>query len=155
MSKFGPRQHRCELQNGTFKHLATIDIARRIESTSDDRKSLIHDKLNAIPNRIDDTDYLGRGKIPQSMQYSLAKIHGLITYWELEEATTIIEFAIWKCNIHIAFIQIIALQAFPFFTKNDNAGNETRQRIRRHCGREMQVIMTGVLQFFDYNTGDE
>lgn len=71
-----------------------------------------------------------RGRIPQSTQDILAKIHGLIKYWELKEATTIIELAIWKSNI-----------------KKKNEGIETtRQKlIRTHRGRETRAIMSDVL----------
>ena len=122
----------------TFKDFATADITRRIEPMSGDRKTVISNKLDAIPNQIANPDYHGCGKIPQPTQDSLAKIHGLITYWELKEATTIIELAVWRCNM-----------------KNENANDESRQLIRTHCGRKIQAIMSGVLQFFDFNIDEE
>ena len=126
----------------TFMGFATTDITRRIESISDDRKTVISNKLNAIPNQIiDNPDYLGRGRIPQSMQGSLAEIHGLITYWKLKEATTIIELAIWKWKLN-----------------DETPGHEdvgSRGQVRMQCGREMQAIMSGVLQFFEYKVDEE
>ena len=103
---------------------------------SDDRKTVILNKLNAIPNQIDVPAPLGRRNTPQPMHDNLAKIHGLITRWELKEATSIIELAI--CNVEICDRDI-----------------GSRVQVRMQCGREMQGIMSGVLQFFDYNTDEE
>ena len=38
--------------------------------------------------------------VPRETKQKLSKIHGLITYWELREATTLLELAIWKSNIN-------------------------------------------------------
>ena len=67
-------------------------------------------------------------------------IHGLITYWELKEPATILELAIWKWKLS---------NGAGFY--DDGA----RQQVREQCGRDMQVIMRGVLQLFDYNANGD
>ena len=105
---------------------------------SDERKTIIDTKLHDIPNQIITDPASGKGRVPQSMQASLAKVHGLITYWELKEPLTVLELAIWKYNLIIR-----------------TGGNvENRQQVRLQCGRDMQVIISGVLQFFEYNTDE-
>ena len=115
----------------TFKRFAWADLSRRIGSLTYQRKAMIETKLNAIPNLI-----VVDGRVPQLMHDSLTKVHGLITYWELKESTTILELAVWNLSL------------------DGEIGVETRQNIRKQCGRDMQIIMSGVLQFFDYNTGE-
>ena len=63
---------------------------------------------------------------------------GLITYWELREATTLLELAVWKSNL------------------NDDTEQtaEMRQRRRQECGTDIHIIMNCVLEFFDYNNED-
>ena len=111
------------------------------------RKAIIEAKLNTILVAADsdtsdddysDSEHAGStvGRISQSMQDGLTKIHGSITYWEVKEFMTILELAIWKLNLHC---------------ENDV---KSRQQTRQHCGRDMQVIICGVLQFFDYDTNE-
>ena len=117
---------------GMFREFARADLFRRMGTMNNHRKATIGNKVDNIPNQIICS---GRGHISQEMKDNLAKIHGLITFWELKEPLTILELAIWKLSLIGA--------------ENDV---ECRQHQRKQCGRDMQVIMSGVLQFFEYNT---
>ena len=50
--------------------------------------------MNIIPGQID-----AGGYVIQEMKDNLAKINGLITFWELKESSTILELVIWKLNL--------------------------------------------------------
>ena len=68
---------------------------------------------------------------------NLERVRGLIAYYELVEATTILELAIWKANMGAR--------------ENDQQDDEARQACRQNCGADMNVIVKLVLQYFKYN----
>jgi len=120
----------------TFQRLAKTNIARRLKSRSPDQKTIALDSLREVPDHIAPAPGLSPfvGLITQLMKRRLAQIHGLITYWELKDATSVLELAIWKTNL------------------DDTAQTtELRQHRRQESGADMQIIMSHVLQFFDYN----
>ena len=114
----------------TLGYYVRIDFVRRMDGMSNHHKAIIVNKVNDIPDQIG-----GRGHVSQQMKDKLAEIHGLVTFWELKESLIILELAIWKLNLIGAETDV-----------------ERRQHLRKECGRYMQVIMSGVLQFFEYNT---
>ena len=76
-----------------------------------------------------------KGRISQTRKDNLAEVNGLIPFWELKEPLTILGLAISRLNL--IYVE---------------ADVESRQQIRKQCGRDKQVITSGALQFFEYNT---
>ena len=69
----------------------------------------------------------------QTEEEKIQCIREWFAYYHLLDVTTMLELAIWRCNVDAANAQ------------DANA----RQASRRNCGSEMNVIIPGVLQFFD------
>ena len=85
-----------------------------------------------MKNTID--EILDRGD--STKEKKLDQIRGLFTYYDLiDDAMTLLELAIWKANID----------------ETNDQGSDARQSCRRNCGADMNIIMKGVLQFFNYS----
>jgi len=94
-------------------------------------KSLSLNDLNGLEERIDEVlNWPGLTR-----EEKLDQIRGFFTYYELIEATTVLELAIWKANID----------------ENNERDSKARQRCRRKCGASMNIIMKEVLKFFIYS----
>lgn len=120
----------------TFQRIAKAHLSRRMKPQSTERNTLILNKFSEISG----VDFSGTwstmtyGLVPREAKQRLARIHGLITYWELKESLPLLELAVWKSNL------------------NDmEQTSEMRQRRRRECGTDIHIIMNCVLEFFDYN----
>ena len=61
----------------------------------------------------------------------VALIREWFAYYERLDVTTMLELAIWRCNNSIM------------------QGAEARQAIRRSCGSDMNVIISGVLEYLE------
>ena len=72
---------------------------------------------------------MGGGENWERCRESLDRICRLITYYELKEATTIIELALWKAEI-------------------EEEGHQGREECRVLCGADINIVMKGVLPFF-------
>mmetsp|Transcript_6322 Transcript_6322/g.11267 ORF Transcript_6322/g.11267 Transcript_6322/m.11267 type:complete len:552 (-) Transcript_6322:211-1866(-) len=126
----------CRMTFNTFQHfskdIASCCIYRMNSDHQADRKKFILKMLRAIPDEIVDyPDGSSHGRIPQQMQ---DKSKHWITYWDRMDATTNLELAIWKINL----------------INGMDEDRESRLRIREGCGRDMKVIIDGVMEFLGY-----
>ena len=102
-----------------------IIITKRLKSMLPNGQIKMKNTINEILDRGDSTK-----------EKKLDQIRGLFTYYDLiDDAMTLLELAIWKANID----------------ETNNQDSDARQSCRRNCGAEMNIIMKGVLQFFNYS----
>ncbi|KAL7544087.1 hypothetical protein ACHAXR_013518 [Thalassiosira sp. AJA248-18] len=81
---------------------------------------------------------------------SLGRIIGLIAYYELKEATTTFELALWKDNIDNSLVGKPVKRAKIDENKAANIDN------RKECLMEVPgPVKNAVLQYFSYNTEDD
>mmetsp|Transcript_24917 Transcript_24917/g.53089 ORF Transcript_24917/g.53089 Transcript_24917/m.53089 type:complete len:524 (-) Transcript_24917:118-1689(-) len=94
-------------------------------------KSMTSIVLTELENRIN--GILHRPE--RTREENLDQIRRLFTYYDLVVATTILELAIWKAKI----------------VENSDKDKGDRQNCRRNCGADMNIIVKGVLKFFNYS----
>ena len=167
MSKFRAWQHHFHWQDVVFYIRARCNdwyrqaywVSEWWSQVIDTRQTQCNSQTNCDP------DILGRGRIPQSTQDILAKIHGLTRTgnWRRPQLLSSL-LATWKCNIKKKNEGIETTRKLIRTHRGRKTRaimsdvlelSESRQHIRRLCGSEMQVIMGGMLQFFRYNTDEE
>ena len=71
--------------------------------------------------------------IEQSDEEKIQCIREWFAYYDLLDVATMLELAIWRCNMG----------------DNERDGAEARQRNRRNCGNDMNIIIPGVLPFLE------
>ncbi|KAL7524550.1 hypothetical protein ACHAXR_000619, partial [Thalassiosira sp. AJA248-18] len=95
-----------------FKDSESLDnikfpcISRRMEALSQNGRQAMENKINAIPSLtwrggeiLISLESVTGGENWETTRESLDRIIGLIVYYELKEATTIFELALWKARI--------------------------------------------------------
>ena len=95
-------------------------VSKWMQCRSSNQLGQIRAKVNEI---------LGRRQHPEGQKIAL--IREWFSYYDLLDVTTMLELAIWRCN-------------------NGNGQDaEIRQRNRRNCGGDMNVIIPGVLEYLE------
>lgn len=115
----------CQLSNDATvsPNALQMVVSKCVKRMSANQLVEAEEKINAILSRQE-----------QTKDEMLEQIRVLFAYYELVEATTLLELAIWKANID----------------EGVGRDHESRQTRRRACGRGMNVIISGVLQYFNY-----
>lgn len=90
-------------------------------------------KVNAIIGEQGPLTGLTWDEDRRAQEERIARIRSLFAHYELVEATSILELAIWKANLDRGIAQ----------------DEEARQACRRRCGREINVVIAGALQYIE------
>ena len=99
----------------------TLVVSKGMQFRSHSQMDQIGMKMNEILGRQQQTD-------AEKMTF----IRRWFAYYDLLDVTTMLELAIWRCNVD-----------------NNEQSAEARQRNCRNCGSDMNIIIPGVLPFLE------
>ncbi|KAL7538930.1 hypothetical protein ACHAXR_008899, partial [Thalassiosira sp. AJA248-18] len=146
------------IEGRTFEGCTSLEnikfscISKRLEALRQNDQTAIENKINETPG----VDWR-EGEILISLEAvtegenweareSLHWIVGLIAFYELKEATTIFELALWKANIGKDFVQRPVLKKAKIGEDTDNIDNLDRCRVA-----VPDPVKAAVLQYFSWN----